>query len=72
MPLVSRAIILVSIFCILVAGFAFAQQPPPVPTSAVKVFLAATGAAEQLPTVLDGISDYLSDKGVSSKQLSSN
>ncbi len=47
---------------------AFAQQSA---QRQPAVFLAATGAADQLPIVLDGISDCLSAKGVTVKQLSS-
>ena len=44
-------------------------QPAPATEPTVKVFLAATGTIEQLPTVLDGISDHLSSKGVNNKEF---
>jgi hypothetical protein len=55
--------------CVFITSLAN-SQPAPASEPTVKVFLAATGTIEQLPTVLDGISDNLSSKGVSNKELS--
>jgi hypothetical protein len=64
-----KHIVLLAVVLALVAMPAISEQPAPRPTA--KVFLAASGTAEQLPTVLDGITDCLSVKGVTTKQISS-
>jgi len=55
--------------CAAFVVFASAQQPTS-PEPPVKVFIAASGAAEQLPAILDGLTDCLTAKGVHAKQLS--
>ena len=61
--------LLASIVFLLTAIFASAQQPETTPQPSAKLFLAASGPADQLPAVLDGFTDYLAAKNVRTKQL---